>query len=35
MHQLTDIIEITESLHEASLVSNEILEKIQMQVNQN
>ncbi len=35
MHQLTDIIEITKSLHEASLVSNEILEKIQMQVNQN
>src|SRR3989304_3484126 len=35
MHQLTDIIEITESLHEASLVSSEILEKIQMQVNQN
>jgi orotate phosphoribosyltransferase len=35
MHQLTDIIEITKSLHEASLVSNEILEKIQTQVNQN
>ena len=35
MHQLTDIIEITKSLHEASLVSSEILEKIQMQVNQN
>jgi len=35
MHQLTDIIEITKSLHEASLVSSEILEKIQTQVNQN
>ena len=35
IHQLTDIIEITKSLHEASLVSSEILEKIQMQVNQN
>lgn len=35
MHQLTDIIEITKSLHEANLVSNEILEKIQTQVNQN
>lgn len=35
MHQLTDIIEITKSLHEASLVSSEILEKIQRQVNQN
>lgn len=35
MHQLTDIIEITKSLHEASLVSSEILEKIQMRVNQN
>ena len=35
IHQLTDIIEITKSLHEASLVSSEILEKIQMRVNQN
>jgi len=35
MHQLTDIIEITKSLHEASLVSNDILKKIQIQVNQN
>ncbi len=35
MHQLTDIIEITNSLHEASLVSNDVLEKIKKQVNQN
>ena len=35
IHQLTDIIEITEALHEASLVSSEILKKIQMRVNQN
>lgn len=34
MHQLTDIIELTNSLHEASLVSNEVLEKIKMQINQ-
>ena len=31
MHQLTDIIEITKSLHEANLVNNQILEKIQIQ----
>jgi orotate phosphoribosyltransferase len=33
MHQLTDIIQITESLHEANLVNNQILEKIQTQIN--
>ncbi|HEY7366942.1 MAG TPA: orotate phosphoribosyltransferase [Nitrosopumilaceae archaeon] len=33
MHQLTDIMQITESLHEANLVNNQILEKIQTQIN--
>lgn len=32
MHQLTDIIQITKSLHEANLVNNQILEKIQTQI---
>jgi orotate phosphoribosyltransferase len=32
MHQLTDIMEITNSLHEAKLVSDEVLKKIQTQV---
>lgn len=35
MHQLTDIIEITECLLEEKLVSKEVLEKIKQQVNQN
>ena len=34
IHQLTDIIEITKSLQESNLVGNEVLEKIQKQVNQ-
>lgn len=33
MHQLTDIMQITKSLHEANLVNNQILEKIQTQIN--
>ena len=33
MHQLTDIMQITQSLHEANLVNNQILEKIQTQIN--
>jgi orotate phosphoribosyltransferase len=33
MHQLTDIMQITESLHETNLVNNQILEKIQTQIN--
>ena len=32
MHQLTDIIQITKSLHESNLVNNQILEKIQTQI---
>ena len=35
MHQLTDILEITHSLHEANLVTDEVLKKIQTQVGQN
>ncbi len=35
MHQLTDILEITNYLHNANLVSNEVLKKIQTQVAQN
>ena len=35
MHQLTDIMEITNSLHEKNLVSDEVLKKIQSQVAQN
>jgi len=33
MHQLTDIMQITQLLHEANLVNNQILEKIQTQIN--
>jgi hypothetical protein len=33
MHQLTDIMQITKSLHEVNLVNNQILEKIQTQIN--
>jgi orotate phosphoribosyltransferase len=33
IHQLTDIMQITKSLHEANLVNNQILEKIQTQIN--
>jgi orotate phosphoribosyltransferase len=32
MHQLTDIMQITKSLHEANLINNQILEKIQTQI---
>ena len=35
MHQLTDIMEITKTLHETNMISNETLEKIQIQVGQN
>ena len=35
MHQLTDILEITNFLHEANLVSDEIFNKIQTQVTKN
>ena len=35
MHQLTDIMEITNSLYEENLVSEEVLKKIQTQVGQN
>ena len=35
MHQLTDILEITNSLHEVNLVSDEVFKKIQSQVSQN
>jgi orotate phosphoribosyltransferase len=35
MHQLTDILEITNSLHDAKLVSDDILKIIQTQVSQN
>jgi len=35
MHQLTDIMEMTNSLHEAKLVSDEVLKKIQTQTSQN
>ena len=34
MHQLTDIIEMTKSLQESNLIGQEVLEKIQKQVNQ-
>jgi orotate phosphoribosyltransferase len=35
MHQLTDILEIKNSLHDAKFVSDDILKKIQTQVSQN
>ncbi len=34
MHQLTDIIEMTKSLQKSKLIGQEVLEKIQKQVNQ-
>jgi orotate phosphoribosyltransferase len=35
LHQLTDILEITNSLHKEKLVTDEVLKKIQSQVGQN
>ena len=35
LHQLTDILEITEILFQEKLISEDILEKIKKQVNQN
>jgi len=32
LYQLTDIMQITKSLHESNLINNQILEKIQIQI---